>query len=97
MVVEVNEIQITKHLCIDRMSEAIVLTIESKIPKKKKIKFDDRESSVKTKTLFDHRIRDYSSGREIKKSDRKARNSVIAKTCKQDYHDWLKRWIQKIE
>ena len=27
MVVEVNEIQMTKHLCIDRMSEAIVLTI----------------------------------------------------------------------
>ena len=93
--VEVTEPQMAKHL--DRMTKAIAETIEVKVPKKKKLKFDGREASAKTKALFEQRIRDYSSGREIKKSDRKAWNSVIVKECKQDYHDWMQRWIRKIE
>ena len=95
MAAEVTEPSMARHL--DRMTKAIAQTIETKVPKKVKVKFDGREASAKTKALFDQRIRDYNSGREIKKSDRKAWNSVIAKTCKQDYQDWLKRWIHKIE
>ena len=87
MTVEVTEPTMTRHL--DRMTTAIAQTIDSKVPKKKKVKFDGREASAKTKALFDQRIRDYNTGRKITKSDRKAWNSVIAQSCKQDYHEWL--------
>ena len=95
MAVEVTETNMEKHL--DRLTEGFTHAIATKIPKKQKIKFDGREASTRTKALYDQRIRDYSSGREIKKSDRKAWNSVLSKACKQDYHDWLQRWIRKIE
>ena len=95
MKVEVSQEGMTKHL--DRLNKGIKHAIETTVPKKEKIKFDGRQASAKTKALFEQRIRDYGSGREIKKSDRMAWNSVLAKACKQDYHDWLQRWIKKIE
>ena len=95
MAVEVSEPQMAKQY--DHLTESISHTIDTQIPKKKRIKFDGREASAKTKALFDDRIRDYASDRKITKSDRKAWNRVISNSCKQDYHDWLQRWIHKIE
>ena len=85
LTVEVTQAGKVKHL--DRLNEIFTHTITTKIPKVKKVKFDGREASAKTKALFDQRIRDFSTGRKIIKSDRKTWNSVIAKSCKQDYHD----------
>ena len=94
--VEVIEQQMAKQY--DRLTAGFTHAIETTVPKRKKIKFDGREASAKTKLLlFDQRIRDFSSGRKLTKSDRKAWNSIIVKSCKQDYYDWLQRWIHKIE
>ena len=95
MAVEVTKKSMETQL--DRLTAGFQHAIQAVVPKKKKIKFDGREASAKTRALYDQRIRDYASGRKITKSDRKAWNTVLAKACKQDYHDWLQRWIRKIE
>ena len=93
--VEVTAPQMEKQY--DRLTAGFRHAIETAVPKRKKVKFDGRKASAKTKALFEQRIRDYSTGRKITKSDRKAWNKVISAACKQDYHDWLQRWITKIE
>ena len=52
---------------------------------------------ARTKALYAQRIRDFNSGRKIKKTDRQAWNSVLAKSSKRDYDDWVARWVDRIE
>lgn len=85
------------HVHYECLSKSFQNTIQEIVPKRKKLKFDGQAASQATKQLYEARIRDYNSGRNIEKSDRKAWNSVLAKACKTDYHDWLCRWIKRIE
>ena len=80
-----------------RLAGSLQKTIEEVVPLKKKQKYNGRGVSDRTKKLFEERARDYSTGRTIKKSDRNAWNRVIAKSCKQDYVEWVTKWVESIK
>ena len=96
MRVEVSQRGLTEHL--DKMSNCMLETIKEVVPPKKRLKFDGRKASAQTRALYTQRIRDFSTKRaKILKSERKAWNTVLNRAAKRDYHDWVARWIKKIE
>lgn len=67
------------------MSKYIQETIKEVVPPRRKKKFNGLEVSVETKRLYDLRIRDFTSGREIKKSDKQTWNKTLNGAAKKDY------------
>ena len=67
------------------------------MPRQTPRKFNGRSVSKRTEGLFEQRVRDYSTGRKITKSDRAAWNRVIAESCRQDYEDWVTKHVEDIE
>ena len=79
------------------LAASIEETIDRVVPKTKRQKFLGRASSPTTQALRAERIRDFSSGRKIEKSDRAAWNKVLAKAGKRDYESWVQGWVKTIE
>ena len=72
-------------------------TVEEVVPPRKKFKYNGREVSAETRRLYDLRVRDFASGREIKKSDRDAWNRTLNKAAKKDFDLWVEKRVQDIE
>ena len=82
----------------ETMTSCIQKTIKEVVSPKKQIKFDGRKASEQTRALYAERIRDFNSKRtKIKKSERKAWNTILSRSSKLDYHDWVARWVQRVE
>ena len=62
-----------------------------------KRKFNGRSITAKTKALYQERIRDFNSDRTVTKEDRDAWNRVLAQAGRDDYADWVRRWVDTIE
>ena len=78
----------------ERLSVCIQQAIKEVVSSKKTIKFDGRKASEQTRALYTERIRDFNSRRtKVKKSDRKAWNTILSHVSKKDYHDWVARWV----
>ena len=56
------------------------------MPRKKTLKYNGRKVSAETRRLYDLRVRDFASGREITKSDREAWHQTLNKAAMKDYH-----------
>ena len=72
-------------------------TIAEVVPPAHRNNYNGRKMSQHTQDLYRQRIRDYNSGREITESDRRAWNKVPKEADLEDYKDWVKLWIKKIE
>ena len=80
----------------DRFAQCIRQTIKEVVPPRKKIKFNGHTIAEKTRALYNERIRDFNSGRKITSKDRAAWNRVLAQAGRDDYADWVRRWVDKI-
>ena len=76
------------------MASCIRDTIAEVIPPKKKLKYNGRTVSAKTKHLYDQRVQDFATGREITKDDRRVWNKVLAQTGKDDWKAWVEQWVK---
>ena len=93
--VEISEGAMGAHY--DRMTNCVRATVEEVVPPRKKFKYNGREVSAETRRLCDLRVRDFASGREIKKSDRDAWNRTLNKAAKKDFDLWVEKRVQDIE
>ena len=94
--VEVTEQEMESHY--DRLTESVRETIKEVVPPKAKTKYNCRTVSAKTKRLYELRVRDFASGREIKKSDnREAWNRTLANAAMKDNQSWVERWVETME
>ena len=80
------------------LAHAVVETSAKVVPKKKKaVKTNGNRVSEKTLGLHKQRTRDFASGRKITIEDRKAWNRILAQAARDDYKQWLERWVKEIE
>ena len=75
----------------DRMAKCVQDTTSDTVSKKK-LKYNVRKMSVKTKRLYDLRVRDFASDREITKEDREVWNRTLNKVASSDYQNWVEQW-----
>ena len=97
MQVEISEKGLSTHF--GRLSGCIQQTIKEVVPPKKRVKFDGRKASEQTRALYAERIRAFNAKRKksITKKERKAWHKTLSKSSKRDYHDWIARWVKRIE
>ena len=97
MQVEISEKGLSTHF--DRLSGCIQQTIKEVVPPKKRVKFDGRKASEQTRALYAERIRAFNAKRKksITKKERKAWHKTLSKSSKREYHDWIARWVKRIE
>ena len=81
----------------DRMTDCVRATIKEVVPPKQPRKYNGRTVSEKTKRLYDLRVRDFASGRNITKSDRAAWNKTLSKAAMNDYKQWVENIVEEIE
>ena len=81
----------------ERTIQCIADTIKDTVSPKKPIIYNGRKVSAETKRLYDLRVRDFASGRNITKSDRDAWNQTLNKAALRDYHTWVESWTQRME
>ena len=71
-------------------------TIAEVVPDKKKLTRNDRTISEESKTLFEKRKREFIKSKPTV-NERKKWNKRIKNACRQDYRDWVARWVDTIE
>ena len=71
----------------DRLTEQVSETVKEVVPPKKPLKFNGHKASATTKRLYDLRVHDFGSGRNIK-SDRAVWNETLNVAALKDYKDW---------
>ena len=71
-------------------------TIAEVVPDKKKLTRNGRTISEESKALFEKRKREFSKSKPTA-NERKKWNKRIKNACRQDYRDWMARWVDTIE
>ena len=93
--IEITEQEMGAHY--DRLTKCIHDTIQEVVPPRKNIKYNGRKVSAESRRLYDLRVRDFASGREITKSDRDSWNKVLGQSAKKDYEKWVEDWVDTME
>ena len=71
-------------------------TVQAVVPRKKKQRKNGRTMSDKTVKLHEQRRKAYQK-QKPDKATRTKWNKKIARSCRDDYRDWVTRWTEEIE
>ena len=79
-----------------RISTCVQETIREVVPTKKKVKKHRIQVSNETQDLFEQRKAAFTKNTPTKQ-ERKEWNKKIKNRCRDDYREWVARWVQEIE
>ena len=78
------------------LTKCIRETIQEVVPSKKRTFRNGRAVSERTQKIFDER-KVANDQKKPTLADRKKWNRAIARSCRNDYRDWVSRWTERIE